>query len=80
MADALAPPLIVLATGEDIDAIRGYRVGKWHEYDNFECVYCQYATLWRGKMEKHQEANTHVWAYPGQNQSDGGIGEEPEYE
>lgn len=59
--------LIIQPTTEDVDKIRGYRIVKWHEYKNYECVYCQYATLWLPRMEVHQAENDHPWAYPGQN-------------
>ena len=59
-------PLIVIPGDEDQN--RGYRIGRWHEYVNYECIYCQYSTLWEEKMIKHQAESTHPWAYPGQNQ------------
>ncbi len=49
---------------ETIDAHRGYRVTKWKTFDNFECVRCQYATLWLEKMQKHLALGDHPWAYP----------------
>lgn len=48
------------------DLARGYTIETWREYDNFICVYCQFATLWLPKMEKHQALGRHPWAYPGQ--------------
>lgn len=70
---------IVAPTAQEVDDIRGYRIGKWHTYDNYECVQCQYSTLWKDKMEKHLAADVHVWAYPGQNPPDDMAGNEPEY-
>lgn len=61
------PSLIIIPTQEDLDSIRGYRINKWHEYKHYECIYCQYSTLWLPKMEEHQKENDHPWAYPGQN-------------
>lgn len=37
---------------------------KWRQYDNYECVKCQYATLWLEKMLKHLALGIHVWAHP----------------
>lgn len=53
-----------MPTQEQIDSHRGYRVTKWKTFDNFECVKCQYATLWLEKMQKHLQAGVHSWAYP----------------
>lgn len=61
-------PLIIIPG--DIDQNRGYRVTKWHQHDNYECIYCQYATLWIEKMEKHQVEGTHVWSFPDSTMSD----------
>ena len=55
-------PLIIIPG--DVDQNRGYRITKWHEHWNYECLYCQYSTLWLDKMEKHVDENVHVWAYP----------------
>lgn len=65
MSEPTKTPLIVLPG--DLDQQRGYRISKWKTYDNYECIYCQYATLWLEKMHKHQLEGRHVWAYPGQN-------------
>ena len=74
-------PLIIIPG--DLDQARGYRIMEWRGYPNYECIYCQYATLWVGKMEKHQAIGEHPWAYPGQNPrkpGDPGDGNtEPEY-
>jgi hypothetical protein len=66
MPDELPVPLSTtgLPTQEQIDANRGYRVTKWKTFDNFECVKCQYATLWFEKMQKHLAHGVHNWAYP----------------
>lgn len=53
----------------DIDQNWGYRVGKWREYPNYECIYCQYATLFLARMEKHQAEGQHPWAYPSETDS-----------
>ena len=76
------PGVIITPTQEDLDKVRGYRVEKWNEFDNYCCIYCQYSTLWMKKMQKHQAANEHPWAYPGQNKP--GLGSvtednEPDY-
>jgi hypothetical protein len=60
-------PLVVIPTSDDIDKVRGYKMGKWHAFNNYECIYCQYSTLWRAKMEKHQLEGEHAWPFPGQN-------------
>jgi len=67
MAPETPVPLIVPASQDEIDNVRGYRITKWNQYKNYECVYCQYSTLWLDKMNKHQAEDNHVWAYPGQN-------------
>lgn len=63
-------PRIILPTEEDIDRVRGYRVTKWKTFDNYECVHCQYSTLWRPKMEKHLALGQHPWAYPSQTEAE----------
>lgn len=55
-------PLIVIPG--DVDQARGYRVTKWSTFDNYECLKCQYATLWVEKMLKHLASGLHVWSYP----------------
>lgn len=73
-------PLIVAPTQDEIDKLRGYRITKWQDWPNYECVYCQYATLWKNKIEKHLSVGDHPWAYPGQNPpSVGSTSDEPEY-
>lgn len=57
-------PIPGMPTQEQIDSHRGYRMTTWKGHDNFECVKCQYATLWIEKMLKHLAAGKHVWAYP----------------
>ena len=61
-------PLILIPGDEDQN--RGYRITKWKKYNNYECIYCQYSTLWLDKMQKHQSEGNHPWAYPGQNEKD----------
>lgn len=46
------------------DRQRGYRVTRWRTFDNYECVHCQYSTLWLPKMQKHLSIGQHLWAYP----------------
>ncbi len=46
------------------DEERGYRITKWKTFDNFECIHCQYSTLWKDKIEKHLAESPHAWAYP----------------
>lgn len=58
-------PLVIIPGDED--QRRGYRIGKWRQYPNHHCIYCQYSTLWIEKMEKHQLEGEHPWAFPGQN-------------
>lgn len=75
-------PLIAAPTQDEIDNVRGFRETKWNSYPNFECIYCQYSTLWPEKMAKHQSEGIHVWAYPGQNETaegDPGPAGTPEY-
>jgi hypothetical protein len=67
MSDRADKSVIITPTQEDIDNLRGYRVGQWREHKNYKCIYCQYSTLWISKMEKHQREGEHPWAYPGQN-------------
>lgn len=73
-------PLVVIPG--DLDQERGYKIKVWAGYPNYECIYCQYATLWIGKMEKHQALGDHPWAFPGQNpKTIGSVSkdDEPEY-
>jgi hypothetical protein len=51
-------------TQAHIDSQRGYRMNKWKEFDNFQCLKCQFATLWLDKMLKHLQYGLHPWAYP----------------
>lgn len=56
-------PLIIIPG--DLDQQRGYRITKWAgQYDNYECLSCQYATLWLERIQKHLQEGVHVWAYP----------------
>lgn len=56
-----------MVTNTEEDLKRGYRVSKWKTYDNFECVRCQYSTLWIEKMQKHLQIGLHPWAYPAED-------------
>ncbi len=58
----MTEPLIIIPG--DVDQNRGYRITKWKKFDNYECIHCQYSTLWIEKMEKHQAKDNHPWAYP----------------
>jgi len=72
--------LIVQPSQDEIDQLRGYRINKWNGHDNYVCLHCQYATIWKSKMEKHQAEDDHPWAYPGQNPpSVEDSSDEPEY-
>lgn len=55
---------IIAPSPEDQALVLGYRITKWKTYPNYECVLCQYATLWLDKMKKHLAAGIHVWSYP----------------
>lgn len=57
-------PIPGMPTQAQVDSHRGYRVTKWRGHDNFECMKCQYATLWMEKMQKHLQEGAHPWAYP----------------
>lgn len=48
----------------DEEIARGYRVGKWQEHKNYECVECQYSTIFLDKIQKHMENGVHDWSYP----------------
>ncbi len=78
----MSDPLVKAATEEEVIQLQGYRITKFKEYKNYECIYCQYATLWLSKMVKHQAENEHPWAYPGQNTVPAGevLDDEPKYE
>lgn len=67
-------PLIVLATQTQTDEIRGYKESKWHQWTNYECLFCQYSTLFQDKIVKHMDEGEHVWAFP----SGVEVPEEPE--
>ena len=67
--------VIITPSQEDVDKVRGYRIGQWNQYKNYECIYCQYSTLFIDKMAKHQAEDNHPWAYPGQNVPDADIDE-----
>lgn len=53
-------------TPEPTETQLGYRMTKWGKFTNYECIKCQYSTLWIEKMNKHQRFDKHPWAYPGQ--------------
>lgn len=55
------------------DRLNGYRVTLWHQHKNYECLQCQYATLWLPKMLDHLAEDIHLWSYPGAS-----VGEEEE--
>ncbi len=78
-------PLVIIPGDED--QRRGYRIKSFgkppKQWPNYECIYCQFRTLWLFKMEKHQLEGEHPWAYPGQNPAVPGQvrqKSEPEYE
>ncbi len=80
----MADKLIVEASEADVVNLRGYKIGVWgrRKLKNYTCIYCQYATLWESKMTKHQAADNHPWAFPGQNEKPEGQAreyDEPEY-
>lgn len=65
-------PIILIPN--DLDQQRGYRVGKWNHsdregkptqtFDNYECLRCQYSTLFEARMIKHVQEGKHPWAFP----------------
>lgn len=68
--------------GTPEDEARGYRIGQWKEYKNYECLRCQHSTLYLALAEAHQADNQHDWAFPGQNPEEDPLdvgSEEPEY-
>jgi len=72
--------VIITPTEEDVDRVRGYRVGMWRTFKNYCCIYCQYATIWPEKMKKHQAENNHPWAFPGGDRVESEAArEEPQY-
>ena len=72
--------VIITPTQDDLEKIQGFRVSMWRGFKNYECVFCQYATLWMDKMKKHQQDDRHPWAYPGQNPVPAvGTDDEPNY-
>lgn len=67
------PGVIILPTADETDKINGYKIGTWRarlgpdiykDYPNYECIYCQYATLWIEKIKKHLDKGNHPWPYP----------------
>jgi hypothetical protein len=73
-----SPNLIITPTEEDLEKLRGYKIGKWKDRKHYMCIYCQYSTLWMSKMTKHQAEDSHPWAFPGQNPKP--VGEAREYD
>lgn len=69
----MGEPLIIIPG--DVDQARGYRVTKWKTFDNYECLQCQYSTIWIEKMQKHLDMGIHVWAYP--TDTEGTLSQEP---
>lgn len=44
-----------------------YIVTKWDVYDNYECVHCQFASLYKEKLHEHFQYeiyHQHKWAHP----------------
>lgn len=63
---------LISIPGDD-DQARGYKIGMWRGSFNFECLHCEYATLWEEKMIAHVAEGTHPWTSPGKGTpSDGG--------
>ena len=74
------PGVIITPTQEDLDKVRGYRVEKWNEFDNYCCIYCQYRTIFLEKIKKHQAEGEHPWAFPGGKAADPSVvSGEPQY-
>ena len=59
-----APEPLIALPGSD-DQGRGYTIGMWHGHFNFECLTCEYATLWEEKMIAHMAEGLHPWTSPG---------------
>jgi hypothetical protein len=45
----------------------GYRTSKWSQYINYDCMDCQYSSIFIEKIRKHRADGIHVWAYPVQH-------------
>jgi len=66
-------PVIITPTQAEMDRFRGYSShNMWRGYKNYECLDCQYKTIYLDKMTKHIIAGVHVWAFPG------GVKEDPD--
>lgn len=68
-APKMKEPLIALSGDED--QARGYRIGMWKGSFNFECLSCEYATLFEEKMVAHITEGTHPWTSPGKGEPQG---------
>lgn len=74
-AKSVDPAILLKVESQEIPAYvpevtdegRGYKVGRWDGWPNYECLKCQFKTLWTEVMEKHQLAGIHVWGIPGQH-------------
>ena len=78
----MADSVIITPAQEDIDRVNGYKVGSgdWNGYKNYECLYCQYKTIFLEKMKKHQQEGEHPWAFPvAESQVKQDSSGEPEY-
>lgn len=60
----MAGTVIITPTQEDLDEIREYRIGQWKHYKNYECIHCQYSTIYLEKIKKHVDEGIHDWCYP----------------
>lgn len=67
----MSDPLILIPG--NVDHNRGYSISKWRQYDNYECIYCQYATLFLARMQKHQLEGRHPWGFPSETTSDEAV-------
>jgi hypothetical protein len=56
--------LIVEATQDDVDRMRGYKEEKWRDFTNYCCLRCQYSTVFEPRMKKHIQEGQHPWAFP----------------
>lgn len=47
------------------DKVRGYVATVFGgKFPNYECVYCQFSTIFLPKMILHMAEDDHPWAYP----------------
>lgn len=52
----------------DIVQGKDYEVSKWKEFDNFECVHCEFSSLFIERMQLHfdnESKHLHIWNKPG---------------